>query len=316
MSLNLNDFEYLHQNLNTTGLFGSDASLANVFLLEPKYQTQIKIQDNIFFRYYYGSENRFGYAFPLAVGKGPDTNTKYAHLPHALELIFQQNKQPEDINFCLCTLKQKSELDKIFRQKFPAYKINWKTTRNDSDYIYLREKLEKLSGNTLQKKKNHVSRFMRTYEGQWEYKIFPQADIAADILQVEETWFNERSNDVEKAFDEHSLTLERESIKVALENAESFGLTGGVIYIQGRPVAMCLASAISPDVIDIHFEKVIAEVAPNGGYATINNLFARNTTYLYLNREEDMGVEGLRHAKLSYKPEILLDKFYGKVVKS
>ena len=310
MSLNLNDFEYLHQNLNTAGLFGSDCALANVYLLEPKYQTQVKIQDNIFFRHYFGTENRYGYAFPLPVGNQAD------YLKHALELIFQANKNPEDIHFCLCSQEQKADLDELFRTSFSSYKIDWNTTRNDSDYIYLREKLVNLSGNTLQKKKNHVSRFMRTYEGQWEYKSFPQNDIAADILQVEETWYHERSNDVEKAFDDHSLSLERESIKIALENAKTFGLTGGVIYLSGRPVAMCLASSISPDVIDVHFEKVIAEVAQNGGYAAINNLFARNSTqYLYINREEDMGVEGLRHAKLSYKPEIILDKFYGKVVK-
>ena len=92
--------------------------------------------------------------------------------------------------------------------------------------------------------------------------------------------------------------------------------SSSILYIDGKPSAMCLASPISDKVLDIHFEKVLISVAENGGYAAINNLFAKTCTkYKYINREEDMGVEGLRKSKLSYKPEILLDKFYGQVIK-
>ena len=151
--MNLADFEYIAQNLNTTNLLGSDSSLGSIFLLQPKYKTELKIQNQIFFRKYFGTENRFGYGFPLPLSTLPPT----AHLPQALAFIFQQNPDKTDIHFCLCTQEQKNQLDACLRDNFPGYKINWKTNRNDCDYVYLQEKLSTLSGSALQKKKNQLS---------------------------------------------------------------------------------------------------------------------------------------------------------------
>lgn len=308
--MNISDFEYLVQNLETSNLMGSDAAVANLFFLQPKYNTQFKIQNNFLFRTYFGKDNRYGYGFPLAI------KNKDANLKDALNLIFLENPDKTKVNFCLCTQAQKNLLDEAFRNHFPNYKIDWKTNRDDCDYVYLQEKLSLLPGSSLQKKKNHISRFCRTYENSWTFKTSPKEDITHDILKVEEEWFLERSNDIEKAFDYDTLLLEKESIEQAVKNAKIFNLTGGVIYLNEKPVAMTIASPISPDTIDIHFEKVLSEQAQNGGYAAINNFFVKTLSdYKYINREEDMGVEGLRKAKLSYKPEILLEKFYGKVIK-
>lgn len=308
--MNLCDFEYIKQNINTSDLMGSDSCLANIYLLQPKYKTEIKIKDNVLYRKYFGTENRFGYAYPISLSR----DEKY--IKKALSEIFLKNPEIEDISFCLCTQFQKNKIDECLRVNFPDYKIDWKTNRNDCDYVYLRKNLAELHGSILQKKKNHISRFKRAYENQWEFKVFPEQDILSDILKVEELWFEERSNDIEKSFDNHSLTLEKESIKIAVENADLFGLTGGVLYINGNPAAMCMAAKISDNVLDILFEKALSFAAENGAYAAINNLFVQsNPNYEYINREEDMGVEGLRKAKLSYKPEILLDKFYGRIVK-
>ena len=74
---------------------------------------------------------------------------------------------------------------------------------------------------------------------------------------------------------------------------------------------MTLAAPISPNVLDVIYEKSFGDFEKNGAYAVINQQFARRCqNFLYLNREEDMGVEGLRKAKLSYKPTMILDKFY------
>ena len=110
------------------------------------------------------------------------------------------------------------------------------------------------------------------------------------------------------------LKLELQSIELALKNAELLRFTGGVLYVKGEPAAMTLASPISDSVLDVIYEKAIEEYEKNGVYAVINQQFSkRNGSYLYLNREEDMGVEGLRKAKLSYKPTLILEKFYGLV---
>lgn len=307
--MDVSEFLFLKTNLNTKGLTASDSALANIYLLEPKYRTQISVKNNCLIRKYNGKDNRSGFAFPVPLKNAPDD-----YLKNAVSDLLKTHSDKTPLRFCLCTMEQKNALDKCFAENFSAYKISWDSNRGDSDYIYLSEKLATLSGKTLHKKKNHVSKFLREYENRFTFKLFPDEDVAEDILKIEDEWFSERSNDVEKAFDEKSLDLEKESIKIALDNKDVFGFTGGVIYIDEKPAAFCLASPASDTTLDIHFEKVLADIAVNGGYAAINNLFAKeNRSYLYINREEDMNVEGLRHAKLSYKPEIILDKYFGEV---
>ena len=108
------------------------------------------------------------------------------------------------------------------------------------------------------------------------------------------------------------MIAERNIIHNAVESFEVLNMSGGLLFINNEPVAMTLASPISASVLDIHFEKSLAEPAKNGAYAAINQFFAQKcNSYEYLNREEDLGIPGLRKAKLSYKPDIILDKFSG-----
>lgn len=87
-----------------------------------------------------------------------------------------------------------------------------------------------------------------------------------------------------------------------------YGLSGAVLYVDNKPVAMTLGSQISEKVYDVNFEKALREY--DGVYAVINNEFAKTLTkYEYINREEDMGIEGLRKSKLSYNPIMILDRF-------
>lgn len=306
----ISQIKYLQENLDRNSLMGSDTSLANIFLLAEKYQTKICIKDDIFFRFYNGQNSRYGFAFPL-----PLKHAKADYLKTAIQLFIDYAKEKKEaLSFCLFTQNQKNLLDTCLRENFPNLQIQWDSNRQDSDYIYLQEKLSSLSGKSLQKKKNHLSRFLRNYENQWEFKSFPKNQISEDILFVADKWFQDRFSikDTENSFSEKALAFEQDCIKKALEHYDILNFTGGILYTQGQPVGMTLAAEISPEVIDIIFEKVLPECALNGGYAAINNFFAKEcNNFLYINREEDMGVEGLRKAKLSYKPEILLDKFYG-----
>lgn len=357
--MNIQDFEYLKSNLDSSDLFGCDTSIANLFLLQEKYNTELKIHKDILFRYYYGSENRTGYGFPLrlipspaggisspaaAAEKIPSPANKIPSpagtsstgaraekigadgaqisggkqnspsdllwLKTALEHIFEDaHAQNRAISFCLLTSEQKNKINECLSLYFPDRNVNWKTNRDDCDYIYLRENLAELPGSQYQKKRNHISRFNRTYGTNWEFKSYPENDIAEDILTVSQKWYEENQGELQEV-----LRLEHESIKLALQNQNLFGLRGGVLYINGEPAAMTLAGPISPDVLDVIYEKSFSEFEKNGAYAVINQQFAKRCeSFIYLNREEDMGVEGLRKAKLSYKPEIILEKFYGKI---
>ena len=92
------------------------------------------------------------------------------------------------------------------------------------------------------------------------------------------------------------------------------GLFGGILYVGGSPAAMTMASAVSDICIDVHYEKAIGEYAENGAFTVINQCFAASEDaegFEYINREEDMGIPGLRTAKESYYPAYKLRKFYG-----
>ena len=310
MYMNLLDFEYLKNNLDTSNLYGSDSCIANLFLLQTKYNTELKIKNGILIRYYYGDENRTGYGFPIPIKSDYAQARPQNWLANALNVLIEDaREQNRPVNFCLLTQEQKNQLDECLAQHFLGRAIDWKTNRDDCDYVYLRENLAELPGSHYQKKRNHISRFNRTYGENWEFKAYPENDIADDILTVSHKWFSEKRGESDPI-----LQLEQQSIELALANTELLQLRGGVLYINGEPAAMTLAAPISNDVVDVIYEKSFGEFEHNGAYAVINQQFARRCqNFLYINREEDMGVEGLRKAKLSYKPTMILDKFYGSI---
>ena len=314
--LSLKDFHFLKDCLDYSDLEGSDTSLVNIFLLQKKYDTKTAIQDGFLFRYYTGAVNRTGYGFPLKFcDEKLPTSEKGFTLKNALLSVLEDAKfNKRDLKFCLLTENQKNELDSILHKDFDL-SFEWQTNRDDCDYIYERKKLAALQGKTYHKKKNHVSRFLRNYEGNWEFRSLNLCNIADDMIFVAEKWLEERFTTVELSDeDKKILNLEHEMIKIALENRQNFALDGGVLYTAGKPVAMTLASRISEKTLDVHFEKCLSEAAAAGAYAAINWCFANACdSYEFLNREEDMGVEGLRKAKLSYHPDVLLEKFYSVV---
>ena len=312
--LTLKDFHCLKDCLLSSDLEGSDTSLVNIFLLQKKYDTKTAIEKGFLFRYYTGAENRTGYGFPLKLcdSKMPESDRKHT-LSEAISLIIEDAKlMGRKVKFCLLSESQKNQIDSVLKSDFPEIKIDWQTNRDDCDYIYLRQNLASLQGKTYHKKKNHVSRFQRIYEGNWEFRSLNLCAISEDMIFVAEKWLEERFATVEMSEeDKRILKLEHEMIKTALINKEDFALDGGVLYTNGKPVAMTLASRISEKMLDVHFEKCLSGAALAGAYAAINWCFANSCdSYEFLNREEDMGVEGLRKAKLSYHPDILLEKFY------
>ena len=309
-----------------SGYTGSDASFANIFLLRQKYGTQIALQDGFLFRYYNGVGSRRGYAFPLGEGDLPQALA-------AIEADARDSGRP--LEFCLVDEPRAQILREYFKtagSNGAKSALHFTENRGDSDYIYSAESLATLAGNLYKKKRNHVSRFNRTYSN---YEIRPLTpENFADALTVEKSWLNietlgESSNTdcectcecreaawAERSEDEKSRLSEYCAIREALENFEALGMKGAVLYVGGVPVGMTMASEIAPGAWDIHFEKVIDEYAENGGYAIINKLFAEKlwaTGAHLINREEDINIEGLRKAKLSYYPQTILDKMHVRV---
>ena len=179
-------------------------------------------------------------------------------------------------------------------------KYLFEENRDAFDYIYLREDLANLSGKKYHGKRNHISAFSKKHN--WSFKPIT-AENTEDVKLCAEKWYKENADREDKY-----LRCEKQGIITILDNMELLGVRGGAVYVDGKVVAFTLGSRISDEIFDIHIEKALSDYAE--GYTVINREFARTLTeYKYINREDDMGLEGLRKAKLSYKPAILLKKY-------
>ena len=185
---------------------------------------------------------------------------------------------------------------------FPG-RVHTEELRDDFDYVYRTADLASLPGKAYHSKKNHISAFTRNHA--WTYEPL-SADNAEEMAALSREWC------LEKGGCSHSLDAEACAIRRVLKSPEVFSLSGGMVRVDGRPVAFALGSPINERVFDIHVEKALS--AFSGAYAVINREFAATLTeYEFLNRENDMGIEGLRRAKLSYKPAEILAKYYCEV---
>ena len=274
----LKDCAWISKCVKESGYMGSDASFANIYLLK-----------DFLIRYYEGYGSRHGYTFPLGHGK----------TDKALEAIRQDAlENNRKLEFCFVTEEQKEVLDAVYGNI-----LEYKKDDGDSDYIYGQQELAALSGRAYHKKKNHLSKFKRTYNN-IRYSEIGAGNIE-DAVIIEDNWYKEHIKD-----EDASINMEYSAIKEALLHFDDLALTGGILYVNDVPAAMTIASYINDDTVDIHFEKCIGEYAAAGGYAAINQMHAEALkNVMYINREEDINIPGLRKAKESYHPKIMLKKY-------
>lgn len=189
--------------------------------------------------------------------------------------------------------------EKINRWYPERFEINYE--RDWSDYIYSREKLSTLAGKKLHGKRNHIKRFMDNHPD-WGYESIKDENVDACIAMAKD-WC--RANCVKEDDEKEE---EAHLVIKALRNHKQLHMKGGVLKAEGRVIAFTLGCQVTKDTFDVSFEKAYSEI--QGAYPMINQQFVLHELqeYTYINREEDVGVEGLRKAKLSYYPEFLLEK--------
>ena len=174
--------------------------------------------------------------------------------------------------------------------------------RDSYDYIYLREALAKLEGGRLKAKRNHVNRFVSEHPD-YEYRELTPA-LFDECRRIETLWRDERGN-VNPAFGD-TIAAEHRVMENVFAHWDELGMIGGSIFIDGRMAAFTYGAAVTSDTFDVCVEK--ADRTVDGIFSVINQQFCSRLPkdFIYVNREEDMGLEGLRKAKLSYHPETLL----------
>lgn len=189
------------------------------------------------------------------------------------------------------------ELESLFPGKFV-----FTSDRDYSDYLYLRSDLSILSGKKFQPKRNHINKFRNNYPG-YEFKPLT-CELIPECIKLESLWC--RANNCSE---DEALQNERKSMNAALRSFEELDIMGGVLTVDGKIVAFTYGAPVNNETFDTCVEK--ADTDYEGAYAMINNEFAKiiPEQYTYINREEDLGLEGLRKAKLSYQPYLLLEKY-------
>lgn len=215
------------------------------------------------------------------------------------------------------TESQFAQLETLFPETF---EISY--DRDAADYIYEAEKLKTLAGKKLHAKRNHINKFMENHPD-WSYEAIADENRLECLQMAEKWWQNNGSDNVlldaeaisifearkrEIPYEDFEKRAEFEVTKNALLSMEELGLKGGLIRADGEVVAFSIGEAASEQMFVVHVEKAFADV--QGAYSMINQQLVMHEAeqYTYVNREEDAGVEGLRKAKLSYRPAILLLK--------
>lgn len=173
--------------------------------------------------------------------------------------------------------------------------------RDNSDYVYLARELIELTGNRFHKKRNHVNKFVKSYA--FEYHPL-DANLVDCFLRLQEDWCELRN-----CAEDRDLFAEDRAVYEALINMEELDFKGGAILIDSRVEAFSLGEFLNRDTVVIHIEKANPRIP--GLYAAINQRFCQETwaAATYINREQDLGIEGLRQAKESYNPHHMVKKF-------
>ncbi|MCB2357516.1 phosphatidylglycerol lysyltransferase domain-containing protein [Clostridium estertheticum] len=175
-----------------------------------------------------------------------------------------------------------------------------KEDRDNFDYLYEAEKLTKLSGKKLHGKKNHYNSFIKNYN--YEVKDIEETQVIKDVVVAAEKWYEANNND-------RMLNFELQGIKDILENIEIVNTKGIAVYVDDKIVAFSLGEKLNDDLAVIHIEK--ADTSYSGVYSFINKAFVDRSfsDVKIINREQDLGIEGLRKSKLSYHPFKLEKKY-------
>lgn len=264
-----------------------DLSFSNLCSWRFLYGTQYAVMDGFLLLKFWAA-GELVYMMPIGQGD----------LRHVLDALID-DAHHEGQPLCLlgiCT-DMCDELEGLMPGQF-----TFTADRDYADYLYLRTDLATLAGKKLQPKRNHVNKFKRTYPDYQYTPITP--DRIGECLDLEAEWC--LANNCQQ----HEGTgNERRALSYALDHFEELGLTGGILHVGGRIAAFTFGMPINRDTFGVHVEK--ADTSIEGAYAMINYEFANHVPpqYVYLNREEDLGIEGLRKAKLSYQPAIILQKY-------
>lgn len=265
-----------------------DLSFANMFCWQEVYHSAWAIVDGfLVIRFHIDGGDRLGYMQPVGEGDCARIIPALREDAHAhgqrLRIIGLTDRGREMI------------------RQMHIGQFAFESDRALEDYVYTADDLRNLPGRRYQPKRNHINRFMAEYPDYRYEELTP--DRFDECMQLEREWRRNHEGHTSE------LCAEQRAMQRAFAHFAELGMTGGCIYVGERMVAFTYGSAVNDHTFDTHVEK--ADTDYDGAFTVINCLFARHLPerFTLINREEDLGIEGLRRAKLSYHPAVIQHKF-------
>jgi hypothetical protein len=268
----------IQQALSSTPDGVSEYTFSNMYLFRDRYRYHVsRSQSDVIF-----SGEREGKKFFMTPCVIPDEAT--------IRTLFQTHHYWKNIPDSIVLPN---------REKLAQWGVEITEDRDNFDYLYKRIDLAELSGKKLHKKRNLVNAFLNAYNTPESRPLTPETVPSA--LKVLERWRADKGEEGDYA-----------AAKEVLELYGELHLQGALYFINGNPVGWCIGEGLAQDTMfAVHFEKGIDEY--KGIYQFINQNFAASLPehFVYINREQDLGNEGLRQAKLTYRPVGFVQKYTG-----
>ena len=285
--LTIEDFECVNSYFRMRHTKNCEGQAVCAYIWKDYYQTNVAIYKDCLFLMEELHGRHFAWV-PLC--KPEKMMTAVSFMQEYFEQVW---KEPFTM-YCL----DEADVQRIPKDYLIRHNLELLETEDFADYIYDAEKLRTLSGKKLHKKKNHWNAFQKQYSERWEYRHLTETN-ADEVLAYWEEWNALKHREDEK----QTLEYERKGMEDVIRNLKIANAKMGGIYIDGRLRAVAIGSYNEESQIAyVHVEKADASV--RGLYPMINQQFLLQEypNAVYVNREDDMGLESLRKAKMSYYP--------------
>jgi len=287
-SINANDFEKFNKYRISDETKASEGAFATMFIWNRYYNLEVAENGEFLFLRFNIKNKVPSYFFPIGSG----------NLEKALNELFQYAaSKGEKVAFRLVTRENAEKLEKIYGKRF-----DFTEDRDCFDYMYLTERMISLSGKKLHSKRNHLNYFLDNYN--FEYKEVTEPAFLNKCADKAYEWVNSKTR--------NKNPFEMGAMESYFRYFFRFNQSGAAILVDGEIVAMSFGEKLCEDTALIQVE--LADENYRGSYQAINRFFCENEwkDYKYINREEDMGIEGLRKAKMAYRPVKMIEKYFTK----
>ena len=292
--LTVDSCELLTRYARLRPIYTSEGQFINQYIWSDFYQTEYAVTDKYLF---FKMKIRDEYATMMPYCKEEDIVTAFFEIKEYFNTVLKQPLKMYIVDDLFLNTLKKSER---FNEEFDVSE-----ERDTFDYMYDANKLKTLSGKSYHKKKNHLNAFLKLYDGRFEYRTLHVEDVP-NIKQFHQEWLEQRR--VTERLD--AISGEESGILHLLDHASLIPFQMGGVFIDGKLSAYSIGS-YNPNIkcAFIHIEKGATDV--RGIYNFINQQFLIHEfpEAELVNREDDLGEEGLRKAKLSYRPIRLEQKY-------